>query len=162
MAGETETPNIGLQVPAFNQANWQVPTNFNWNLLDQIFGGEITVPALNVTELTVGSIVGLTIPFGMVVVPYSATPVFNASLGQEFKIVLTGNVVSSTVINTTTGPAILAFRIVQDPTGGRVFTWPASVRNAGTIDATSNARSLQLFAVDQDGSLDAIGPMMYS
>ena len=52
MAGETTTPNIGLQVPAFDQANWQVPTNYNWNLLDQIFGGEIQVPALSVVTLT--------------------------------------------------------------------------------------------------------------
>jgi hypothetical protein len=41
-----------LQVPAFNQANWQVPTNYNWNLLDKIFGGEILVPALHVHDLT--------------------------------------------------------------------------------------------------------------
>jgi hypothetical protein len=53
MAGETETPNIGLQIPGFNQGNWQVPTNYNWNLLDQIFGGEVQVPALNVVDLTV-------------------------------------------------------------------------------------------------------------
>jgi len=52
MAGETTTPNIGLQIPAFDQANWQVPTNFNWALLDKIFGGEIQVPALSVITLT--------------------------------------------------------------------------------------------------------------
>ena len=46
MASETTTPNIGLQVPAFNQANWQVPTDFNWNLLDQMLGGIIPMPAL--------------------------------------------------------------------------------------------------------------------
>lgn len=53
MGTPTVTPNIGLQIPAFNQANWQVPTNYNWELLDLIFGGEITVPALTVTTLTV-------------------------------------------------------------------------------------------------------------
>jgi len=56
MASETSTPNIGLQIPAFNQANWQVPTNFNWNLLDQIFGGEITVPALSVANFIITNI----------------------------------------------------------------------------------------------------------
>jgi hypothetical protein len=56
MASETSTPNIGLQVPAFNQPNWQVPTNFNWNLLDQIFGGEVTVPALSVTDFIIANI----------------------------------------------------------------------------------------------------------
>lgn len=56
MASETSTPNIGLQIPAFNQGNWQVPTNFNWNLLDLIFGGEFTVPALSVTNFIIANI----------------------------------------------------------------------------------------------------------
>ena len=56
MASETTTPNIGLQIPAFNQPNWQVPTNFNWNLLDLIFGGEVTVPALSVTNFIIANI----------------------------------------------------------------------------------------------------------
>lgn len=46
MAGETVTPNIGLQVPGYNQPNWQVPTDFNWNLLDLMLGGIIPMPAL--------------------------------------------------------------------------------------------------------------------
>ena len=58
MAGETTTPNIGLQIAAFDQSNWQVPTNYNWNLLDLIFGGEVQVPALDVGTLTVASGIG--------------------------------------------------------------------------------------------------------
>lgn len=42
----TETPNIGLQVPAFNQPNWQVPLNYDLNLLDLMLGGIIPMPAL--------------------------------------------------------------------------------------------------------------------
>ncbi len=56
MASETSTPNIGLQIPAFNQPNWQVPTNYNWNLLDLIFGGEFTVPALSVANFIITNI----------------------------------------------------------------------------------------------------------
>jgi hypothetical protein len=56
MASETSTPNIGLQVPAYNQANWQVPTNYNWNLLDLIFGGQVTVPALSVETFAITNI----------------------------------------------------------------------------------------------------------
>ena len=56
MASETTTPNIGLQVAAFNQPNWQVPTNFNWNLLDLIFAGLVTVPALSVESFTINDI----------------------------------------------------------------------------------------------------------
>lgn len=46
MPSETTTPNIGLQVPAFNQSNWQVPLNFDLNLLDLMLGGVIPMPAL--------------------------------------------------------------------------------------------------------------------
>ena len=53
MGTPTVTPNIGLQIPAYNQGNWQVPTNYDWALLDSIFGGATTVPALSVTTLTV-------------------------------------------------------------------------------------------------------------
>ena len=56
MASETTTPNIGLQVPSYDQGNWQVPTNYNWNLLDLIFGGSVQVPALNVLNFTIGNI----------------------------------------------------------------------------------------------------------
>ena len=46
MAGETVTPNIGLQVPGFNQANYQVPIAYDLNLLDLMLGGIIPMPAL--------------------------------------------------------------------------------------------------------------------
>lgn len=46
MASETSTPNIGLQIPAFNQPNWQVPLNFDLNLIDLMLGGIIPMPAL--------------------------------------------------------------------------------------------------------------------
>lgn len=59
MAGETITPNLGLQIPGNNQPNWQVPTNYNWNLLDQLFGGQITAPSLSLINL---SVVNFTIP----------------------------------------------------------------------------------------------------
>lgn len=73
MAGETSTPNIGLQVPGFNQGNWQVPTNYNWNLLDLIFGpGGPQVPALNVGQLTVAEFAGLT--FAIIVAALGYVP----------------------------------------------------------------------------------------
>jgi hypothetical protein len=56
MSSETTTPNISLQIPAYDQGNWQVPTNYNWNLLDLIFGGAIQVPALDVLNFTIGNI----------------------------------------------------------------------------------------------------------
>jgi hypothetical protein len=74
MPSETVTPNIGLQLAAFNQANWQVPTDYNWNLLDLIFGGEITVPALNVTTLTAGNAGNFVLPPATAETPTGAVP----------------------------------------------------------------------------------------
>lgn len=45
LAQTTLTPNISLQVPAYQQTNWQVPLNFDLNLLDSILGGVQTLPA---------------------------------------------------------------------------------------------------------------------
>jgi hypothetical protein len=111
--------------------------------------------------LTAGSITGV-IPTGVVLVTPSATPVFDASKGLEFKITISASVSSSTIINGTLGPSIVVFRIVQDSIGGHNFVWPSNVRNGGSVNKTANARSVQMFAVDFDGSLDAVGPMMYS
>ena len=56
MPSETVTPNIGLQIPAFNQPNWQVALDYDLNLLDLIFGGEVTIPALSVESFTIANI----------------------------------------------------------------------------------------------------------
>jgi hypothetical protein len=95
-------------------------------------------------------------------VTYSATPVFNASLGGAFNLTLTGNVTSSTFTNGLSGPVLVSFRIIQDGTGGRTFVWPSNVRNGGVISPAANARSVQLFMLQTDGSLDAVSTMMYS
>lgn len=55
MASETTTP-VGFQVPAFNQPNWQVPLNYDINLLDLIFRGLYTVPAISVTDFIITNI----------------------------------------------------------------------------------------------------------
>lgn len=99
---------------------------------------------------------------GIATIAFSTTPVFNAAAASGFKITLTGNVSSSTFANGAQGAVLVAFRIVQDATGGRTFTWPANVRGGGIINPGANARSLQIFALDTDGSLDAIGPIMSS
>jgi hypothetical protein len=111
--------------------------------------------------ITAGSISGI-IPSGVVIIPFDPSAIFDASKGLEFKIILTDNVTSPTFINGTLGPSLIAFRIVQDNVGERTFSWPSNVRNGDTINSDANSISLQLFAVDTDGSLDAVGPMMYS
>lgn len=43
-AQTTLTPNVSLQIPSFQQTNWQVPLNYDLSLLDQILGGVQTLP----------------------------------------------------------------------------------------------------------------------
>src|ERR1700691_2537711 len=74
MPSETTTPNVGLQVPAFNQANWQVPIQYDLNRLDLIFGGAIQVPALSVVNLTVVNVGPMLVPAFVVESPAGSTP----------------------------------------------------------------------------------------
>lgn len=135
---------VGLDGTFLTSADYDIP-----------FG----IPQLNAAGLIPAALLSNQ---GIVVVTFSSTPVFNAALGGAFKITLGGNVTSSTFANGTQGPGVVAFRIQQDGTGGRTFAWPSNVRNGGTINPGANARSVQLFSLDTDGSLDAASPMMYS
>lgn len=160
--------SLGFPQPIIGSPNWGGPTNAGWALLNQFLTGTLPITGLQVSgnvvitgSLTAGTINGV-IPAGLVTVPFNANPIFNASLGLEFKLILTADVASSSFTNGTLGPSVIVFRIVQDATGGRAFTWPANVRNGGEVNPSANARSVQIFAVDSDGSLDAVGPMMYS
>lgn len=59
-------------------------------------------------------------------VPFSATPIFNASQASIFTITLTGNVTSSTVNNPVQNGQAIEIDVCQDNTGNRQFTWPAN------------------------------------
>jgi hypothetical protein len=99
------------------------------------------------------------------VVTLSATPVFDASTGSEFKITLTSSftVTSSTLINTAADQTTVSFMIVQDSTGSHPFVWPSNVHNPGTVSPAANSRSTQQFMVDPaDGSLYPVSAMQYN
>jgi hypothetical protein len=51
-SAQTVTPNIGLQVPAYNQQNWQVPIDYDLNRLDLLLSGNLPLTNLDLTELT--------------------------------------------------------------------------------------------------------------
>jgi len=80
-------------------------------------------------------------------VTFSATPAFDASLGNTQKITLTGNVTSSTLSNATAGQSI-NFLICQDGTGSRTFVWPTNVLGGMTIGSTLSKCSAQNFIFD--------------
>jgi hypothetical protein len=84
---------------------------------------------------------------GVNTVTFSATPTFDASLGNTQKITLTDNVTSSTLSNVSNGQQI-DFLICQDGTGSRTFVWPTNVLGGMTIGATLSKCSAQNFIFD--------------
>lgn len=92
---------------------------------------------------------------GVATVTYSATPTFDASVGDSLQITLTGNVSSSTLSNVVAGQTI-AFKIIQDATGGRTFAWPTNVLGGMTIGSAANSVSTQLFHCYDGTSLEAV------
>lgn len=97
---------------------------------------------------------------GIVTVAFSATPVFDASQGNSFEIVLTGNVTSSTLINVTPGQR-LKFVIKQDGVGGHTFAAPANLPLAN-IDTAASKTNIQNFFVDSGSNVYADGPLTVS
>ena len=94
----------------------------------------------------------------LVTVAFSATPVFDASQGDSFEIVLTGNVTSSTLVNFTPGQS-LRFIIKQDATGGHSFTNPTNLPLA-TLDASPSITNIQNFFVDSGSNVYADTPLV--
>lgn len=84
---------------------------------------------------------------GLTNVAFSATPVFDGSVANTFKITLTGNVTSSTLVNVAAGQP-LNFIICQDATGARTMSWPANLKGAMTIGSTASKCSAQSFVYD--------------
>jgi hypothetical protein len=93
------------------------------------------------------------------VIPYSATPTFDASIADVFEMTLTGNVTSSSLINQAAGQT-LTFIIHQDATGNRTFAWPSSVPGSGPIDPGSAKVSVQSFVVGNSLAVYTLTPMM--
>lgn len=85
---------------------------------------------------------------GINILLYSATPVFDLSLGTTQFIQLTGNVTSSTVTNPTNGQ-VYTFVIEQDALGGRSFVWPTTFQNTGPIDTFDGTANPSTNAVQQ-------------
>jgi hypothetical protein len=109
-----------------------------------------------IAEIADGIKTAKSIISGLNVVTFSATPTFDASLGNTQKITLTANVTSSTLSNASTGQTI-NFIICQDATGSRTFVWPTNVlfpAGASTaIGATASKCSTLLTVFDGTNAL---------
>lgn len=119
-----------------------------------IIQGNVTIQG---TLTTTGAIVNA----GLLVVAFSATAQFNAALGVDFEMTLTGNVTAPTLINTA-GGVLYTFTLIQDATGNRTFAWPANVKNASVINPAANSISVQTFIARANGNLYPVGPMTYN
>jgi hypothetical protein len=84
---------------------------------------------------------------GFTSMAFSATPVFDASVTNTFKITLTGNVTSSTLVNVAAGQP-LNFIVCQDANGSRTISWPSNLKGAMTIGTTASKCSAQSFVYD--------------
>lgn len=91
-------------------------------------------------------------PFGQHTVAFSATPTFDAGVTENWKMTLTGNVTSSTLIGAEAG-MFLKWEICQDATGSRTFAWPSQLQNPITIVATANACTTEIFYYDGTNGL---------
>ena len=80
-------------------------------------------------------------------VTFSATPVFDCSLGSVQKLTLTGNVTSSSLANCQAGQ-LVTFEICQDATGGRTFANPAGLNQWSALPIAANACASQQYSFD--------------
>lgn len=104
---------------------------------------------LDISGIVTGTFLALASgSLGHQVVPFSATPTFDASQASGFEMTLTNNVTSSAITGVRPG-TLVAFVIRQDGTGGRAFPWPANVFGGADIGIGANEVTTQLFYTTQ-------------
>lgn len=84
-------------------------------------------------------------------VAFSPTPVFDCNLATGFRIDLSGNVTSSTLINMPVAGTIITFFIVSASPGTFDFAWPSNVANPPIV-RTQSAGNLLTYEFVSDGS----------
>lgn len=86
-------------------------------------------------------------PFGQHTVAFTATPTFDAGTTENWKMTITGNVTSSTLIGAEAG-MFLKWEICQDNVGSHTFVWPSQLQNPLAIVATANTCTTEIFYYD--------------
>lgn len=128
----------GIDLPLYGGINWDGSAHITMSKDGLMLRGRTNVEGpLSATHLT--SVLN--------VVAFSATPIFDLSLGNVQKIMLSGNVRTSKLKNITTGEKT-TFIICQDNMGGRTFNWPSELRAGMVIAGGRNACSVQEFVSD--------------
>lgn len=130
-------------------------TTVNTNLLPASAGlalGSATQPWAAQLQNVAAKNVAITGTFtypgpGLVAMTFSATPVFDGSLGNTFEMTLSSNVTSSSFSNFDARFRYV-FILKQDVTGGRTFVWPIGFSGAMVIDPTARITNVQEFVYD--------------
>lgn len=96
-AQQTITSNIGLQIPAYQQVNWNVPISFDLNVLDTLLGGYMTLqtgatPAIVNTDNWITANTGAT----------TITNISNGFPGQTIRIICNPADIYTTIANSAT------------------------------------------------------------
>jgi hypothetical protein len=93
---------------------------------------------------------------GHEVVAFTSTPTFDCADHSGFDFTLSGNVITSAIINLRPG-LLVVFTLRQDATGGWTFAWPANVIGGMDLGTGPNEISTQLFYMT-DTQLIALTP----
>jgi hypothetical protein len=125
------------------------------NVLDD---GNLPELITNLTNALEGAATGVVnTANGLVVVPFSATPVFNAAQGSTFEITLTGNVTSSTITGFSPGQK-LTLIVKEDSIGGHTFAAPTT--SMSPISTAANVTNIQTFIVDSGSNVYQVTPLV--
>lgn len=80
-------------------------------------------------------------------VPYSASPTLDASIGNNFRIVLSGNVTHSMLIKASAGQ-VLVLEVCQNTSGGWSFSFPSNVKGAAVPKKSASTCTPEMFYFD--------------
>ena len=102
------------------------------------------------------------LPTPLVTLPYASSVTFDASQTRGWDITLSGNITSSSLVNTAPGQ-ILTFVLRQTSSGNMTVAWPNSMAlNAPQPYATGGYVSIFSVIVTMDGSVRPYTEMTYS
>lgn len=141
-----------LPSPLFNKAMFQATTFVN------AFAQMMVNKGFNINDSPFSTLVAVLtnvktsadFEASMINVPYATSQTFDGAASSGFYTLLTGNVSTTSLINTNVGQ-LFTFVIQQDGTGNRTFPWPANLLYAQPICPQPNSYSVQQWVVIPNG-----------
>jgi hypothetical protein len=132
------------------------PARFEKNVSIGVPGQNAGVPMLQVN----GTISAAGISTPVRTLPASTHPAFDAAAGGVQKIVLTGDVASSTLVHAVSGQT-LTFIVCQDGRGGWRFAWPPQMKGAPQVSTAAGTCTSQQFLFDGTDAYPMAAPVTF-